>query len=63
MLLGMMADAALPRIGVAMQRGRWNLVESDGRRWQAGSPIISTLSGCVSLIVFLLSSRVFSAMV
>jgi hypothetical protein len=38
-------------------------VESDGRRRLAGSPAISSLGGCVSLVVFLLSSRVFLAMV
>jgi hypothetical protein len=59
---GMMADAALPRLGVAMQRGRWNLVESDGRHRLAGSPVISALGGCVSLVVFLLSFSVFPAM-
>jgi hypothetical protein len=36
-------------------------VESDGRRRLAGSPVISALGGCVSLIEFLLFSKVFPA--
>jgi hypothetical protein len=38
-------------------------VESDGHRRQAGSPVIFALGGCVSLVVFLLSFRVFPSMV
>jgi hypothetical protein len=59
---GMMAVAALPRLGVTMQRGRWNLVEFDGRRRLAGSPVISTLGGCVSCSIFTFF-RVFPAMI
>jgi hypothetical protein len=38
-------------------------VEYDGHRRPAGSPVISALGRCVSLVVFLLSFRVFPAMV